>query len=518
MKDHGECYSGGRILHAGWWWAGAAFAAAAVWLACFAFGRQQFGGFDHSVLVDLCWRINCGQQPYLDFPCTVPPTWVAGIELSNRLFGATWGGLLAFNATFAAGTFVWMFALAWRLCSSAPLALLVAASIQSTSSIVVGYWWYNPTTSVIACVAVMSATLECTERRGALSVVSTCASVALLAGVKPNVALPLTPLVALALLANARRIGFARIIAIGLGTVTLIGIGIALSRLNPLETIAAYRSIAGRGLKFDTFRALLSDLPPAHWRMIWPLGALAAGLVLVASIQLRSRTFILAVPALTLAAVGTIAFLTNGEHKAVDCSMVLAAGLIMSWSPSIQPRPSGSALPALRWIAAVTAVAWIAYGVSEGVKRERVRFIGPPFAASTSPFAPRTEFFSLLQPSSEFLRLEDAISGCLVSYPSVSVYFGPRLQWAYAAFKLRSPGDEPVWWHPGVAFGQSEEERWLDRWKIHAHDLLIFMRDDRTYMPEPMTRWISERYQRVPSDESLDVFRRVNTEGGQRGS
>ena len=35
-------------------------------------GMRQFGGFDHSALIDPAWRIVCGQRPGVDFPARCP--------------------------------------------------------------------------------------------------------------------------------------------------------------------------------------------------------------------------------------------------------------------------------------------------------------------------------------------------------------------------------------------------------------------------------------------------------------
>src|SRR5436190_24234501 len=43
-------------------------------------GMIQFGGFDHSVLVDVGWRQVQGQRPHIDFPCTLPAGFFIGAK------------------------------------------------------------------------------------------------------------------------------------------------------------------------------------------------------------------------------------------------------------------------------------------------------------------------------------------------------------------------------------------------------------------------------------------------------
>src|SRR4051794_19091227 len=67
-----------------------AFGGTAVAAACLTFGRLQFGGFDHSALIDLGWRLAQGQQPYQDFPCTVPVWFLCGTGHAFQILGVSW--------------------------------------------------------------------------------------------------------------------------------------------------------------------------------------------------------------------------------------------------------------------------------------------------------------------------------------------------------------------------------------------------------------------------------------------
>jgi len=59
------------------------FVALLIAFAISQLGMVQFGGFDHSVLVDVAWRLVQGQKPHVDFPCTLPVGFIIG---ANTLF------------------------------------------------------------------------------------------------------------------------------------------------------------------------------------------------------------------------------------------------------------------------------------------------------------------------------------------------------------------------------------------------------------------------------------------------
>ncbi|MGC4073226.1 MAG: hypothetical protein QM760_12055 [Nibricoccus sp.] len=68
------------------------------------------------------------------------------------------------------------------------------------------------------------------------------------------------------------------------------------------------------------------------------------------------------------------------------------------------------------------------------------------------------------------------------------------MQWAYAALNLPPPANQPSWWHPGVAYKSEDEPRYLINWQKAGHDVLIFLKNDHTYLSEDFVRDLNERY------------------------
>ena len=88
----------------------------------------------------------------------------------------------------------------------------------------------------------------------------------------------------------------------------------------------------------------------------------------------------------------------------------------------------------------------------------------------------------------------------------LNVYFGPRMQWAYAAFDLSSPRNLPVWWHPGVAFDCKDEGKYVQRWAERHFDVLIFFKGDASYMSQEFLSLIGSKYGLNDSLSHLSVM------------
>jgi hypothetical protein len=73
------------------------------------FGMRQFGGFDHSVLVDTPWRMIHHQTVCRDFPNTFPIGFVLGAYYANALFGASWHSNILWTALYAMALFGWTY-------------------------------------------------------------------------------------------------------------------------------------------------------------------------------------------------------------------------------------------------------------------------------------------------------------------------------------------------------------------------------------------------------------------------
>jgi hypothetical protein len=483
---------------------GALFCGIFVWFC----GHRQFGGFDHSVLIDTGWRLLQGQQPYEDFPCTMPIGFVLGAGYAFRLFGLSWSAIIAFEAGFAALTFLWSLILLRQLTERLWLATALALACQAMANLLTSYWWYNAATTTAAVVFFLSALLFSREPQGVLANVSYAASLVLLAAMKPNIAGVLIGGVTVVLLtsrAHRWRVLILSSVAFG-GFAAWLG----LHGLTVREVVESYLSISGRGLSGEQFLqdmrrrekaasllALASLLAP--WLLFVRAGLLHEAV--------RKRSFWLAMAAV---AAGGFGFLTNGESKLVDLPLLLLA---LWWMHDEFLRAFGSqGAPAwlrggLRWVIAV-AVTLALTGATAGLLRHRVRGIGPGFffEFARAAASPQTMFFRKTETGARFLQTEAEVLRALQQYAPARVFFGPRMQWGYAAFRQPSPLSQPIWWHPGVAYPWVQEDAWVARWADTHHDLLVFAKADFTYLPHSMLQIIARNYELQRGWQEITVF------------
>jgi hypothetical protein len=464
-----------------------AFAALLVGALIWTFGRRQIGGFDHSVVIDFAWRVASGQRVFTDFPSTVPIGFVAGSGLAFRLLGAKFASLVAFQALAAVVSFVWSYWLLARVSRRRLTSLLLAFAIQSCANVVPSYWWYNPPTTTAAVLFFLSAAAFWREPGSRAVQLSYVCSLCLLAAMKPNVAgVLIVGVTAVMAFSERHRWKAAALSAVSfvLFVIALGACGVSLG-----DVIRGYSSIAERGLSLEQFLESFTAAERAF--AIALLGTfLVPWVVFLARFRHRAPGDSLGLAA---AVAGLCGFLINGESKLVDAPLLF---LSVWW---LEPRKLAD-VPAEELGATARRAAWtyvpfvagvlIVCGVASGLVRQRVRGIGfgTYFQYELDPGASRLPFFSGVAVSRRLLDVEQEIRRLLDELQPRNPFFGPRLQWAYAAYGLRSPLREPVWWHAGVSYGRPDERALMARWTVNAHDAIVFLRDDISHLTDGLVR------------------------------
>jgi len=482
--------------------------AAAVAVACLTFGRWQFGGFDHAALIDIGWRLAQGQRPYVDFPCTVPVWWMEGVGLAFRALGPSWWTVVVLQAAFAGVSYAWMFWLLQLIWPRVLWSILVALALQAGSNLVTSYWWYNTVATTAACIYHLSLVALSLHPRRRATNVSCVLAMTLLAGCKPNIALPLL-LASGPLLLLATR-SFARAAALVAATAVLTWAALAVAGISPVQVWNSYRDVAGRGLTLQTFLDVVRATPERHVAWLAFLAGACTAVALAVMILFRGHRTLPGIAAVVTGATAVIAVLTNGENKLVDLTIMLCA----TWATYAAGRQAGGEwrrVPrpvshVLACCIAALCLAWTGYGLVVAASRERVRAIGPFYAPTYSARQPSTPFFAGLRASDEFIAVEEQLGQVLKKLDPESVFLGPRLQWAYAAFGLRSPLREPVWWHAGVSYAKAKEEEMVEAWQDNTHDVLVFYRADFSYIPAGLVDSVQRHYHNVKGMEALVVL------------
>lgn len=477
----------------------------------FDFGMRQFGGFDHSVLIDVGWRLVQGQKVHIDFPCTLPAGFFLGAKFAFQLFGVSWQSLILFTVFFSLITYAWIIWLLLQLINDRFLAFLLGLTIQSISLLLVSYWWYNPITSVSAAIFILSAALWWQRPADKASRFSYFCALFLIALMKPNTAGIIVPLISMIFLFSKQH--RFRVLILSVFCFGLFVMFLWLNEVNLIALLHGYLSVAQRGATLQQFMQLLS---PLEKKLAFTILAIVTLPALFSVCLGRVKWFSLHT---WFALVGLIAglegFFTNGELKLVDLPLILISSYLLTSKSSQNAQNQRKVLLTLpdgwrRYFIAVCVILIFA-GYGEGVTREKVRTIGPgvffqhQFAEAPFPGI----FFKGLLAGDRLHETYKQVEELLQKEPNSSVMFGPRMQWAYAAFRRQSPQNLPVWWHPGVSFAPDNEGLYVSRIMDRKFDLIILFKNDATYFSQYFIQRLAQNYIVDQSYSQLTVLRRI---------
>jgi hypothetical protein len=250
---------------------------------------------------------------------------------------------------------------------------------------------------------------------------------------------------------------------------------VAIHGSNIAQVVNSYLVVASHGFTSEHF---LNNMSPQEKAFAWASAfAVLPGLghIVSGKAPFRGR--------LGLRVLGTGAILAslfgfygNGDAKLVDLSVgLLATALLMGTAGG-----SGNLLriPS-RWAAYLVLICSIFTfsSLTEAALRYRVRGIGLGtfFEFQMDPTPIRGGFFDGVTGGYNLHTTVDALTELCASQDTHNIYFGSRLQWAYAAYNIQSPKHMPIWWHPTTAFDPKDEYLLTDRWIDNRFDPIAMM-------------------------------------------
>ncbi len=514
-----------------WWKELAALLATAVLIMAFIqqAGQRQYGGYDLSIMIEAGWRQLQGQRPLADFPCSLPPSYLWGIKWAFELFGVSWYAIVLLSMGAAVLLFAWTYALLRALMASRPMALLLAASLIAQTLLLSSYWYYNQLAAICVVITALSIAAVAIWPRSHLAVASLALAIAAIVLGKPNtwiIGLGILPL--LTSLARLRALALSG--AIGLSTVLLLA---GIEHYDLLAMLKMYRGLAHtRGSPFST--AVFTTGGPVQERFTYAVGIIEFLPLLVALLirpsrpwGTRERTLLWCCSAGILA--GAFAVMTNMELKFSDlapvsilsavaaCALILrapeAAGLPDA-PAGTQEGPAGKLLEADRQrivgsVVLVVVLFAALSGIANGWARVRIFANGPGFYEREPLHRLRgPALLSCIWTGDSLQRTVDQLGDLVSRNPGVAFFFGGRIDFAYAAWRLPSPAGLPLWWLPGTAFPIDESQELIRRFDATSFGLLVFHKNDM-----PFQDWVRSHAEgRYVRDDAtygdLTVFRR----------
>jgi hypothetical protein len=364
------------------------------------------------------------------------------------------------------------------------------------------YWWYNNVATIAATLFFLSCLLYFKRPHAAWTQVSYVVSLALLGLMKPNVAFPaaLAGIVCTFVAASEKtRVLILTFSAVAMNIAFLAANHVSLfGMMTTYLGVADTRGFATVGLDMmqreDVPRLLVCELilaiPFLAW---WPQFRTALR-------QRNHRDLAYVLLLLSAPAVSLFAMCTNMDLKDVEWPLPLCFGVVL--------LDAGAADIHVRWrkIFLCFVLALMASDLYLGAIRDRVRMIGP-FFTTNETLQPGLSFFGNMQASRTFYDVNQELREILPVAPR-PVFFGPRMEFGYAAFGLPSPAHLPVGWDPGTTFPLSEQPEILQAWHDHCFEILIFSKHDFTYYSAEFVKTIRQSYELNDDWPRLTVLRR----------
>jgi hypothetical protein len=461
---------------------------------------QQFGGYDLSPLIDLFWRIHNGQIPGKDFIYTFPPM----IAVAAKLVAwkdMTWTDLTVLNIAFTVASFLLMLVSGWRA-STNRWWWPCLAGIVSIPLIYCNHLWHSTLSQIAAIGSLYCLYLVLTVEKPAIrQLTGLFLFSALLALSKQNVALPV----------------------IGLSLLIVIIGGCKNSKTAALTILSAYifgvffyHYYVGTSLHdfVSSYTMVTGRLIPSSGmldEMSMVVSNKALGILLILFLPFFCMEFFKTpltplryLLALVAAAAALIPVLTDWDTKMNDAPFPLFLfGLALIGKVNCPPQKNSLASRLFYLLLACVLTA----AIIEGWTRERMYHVGPGlFYESPTTETVDSGYFSGLKTGAHLKAVLDEIHQFVPQDSATPIFFGPRIEFGYALTNNTSPHGFPLWWHPGTSFALRDEELVIGLFKKQNFSTIIFLKNDRTRVPQPILDYIASHYTQIPGTTALDIY------------
>lgn len=483
-------------------------------------GNIQFGGMDGSALTNAAWQMYLGYKPYKDFITGVPPLFLMGAKWAFQLFGVYWNSFVVFTAIFSIITFFLQIIILSNLGMGKKWAVLISFATQFLTLIPISWWWYNQITSVVGCLFLSSALLLLKKPNETFSQIAFVLLTALLMLAKPNVAIILLSFTLLGFLSvSDLRSLITKLI---LYAFILVAIILLINKINVIDLILNYRTAGGRILQLQNITSFfwLNDMWESKQTVKFLAPSLVGLIIMILNIaffrssRLSAQNkegliylFLCSIGIIT----GLIAMATNNDHNIIETPIILfgITAIMIGFQSQIGAN--------IKRIVSVLLLLSFTFLIGEGLNiswgRLRIMSVGPgnfyeklPLTRISSPL-----FFNRLNAGPRLMNVLHEIKMIVGennnNQNNISgIFFGPRIDFSYAAFGLKPPRGLPLWWE---SFSDSRNTRTKDliyKFKNNRFRTVVFLLNDYTFIPLEIINYLNSNYD-VTNSLYLTIYR-----------
>ena len=474
---------------------------------------RQIAGYDISPIVNLAYRGYLGQVFHLDFFSPFPPVFTHIAKLGIEYFGQSWSSFVWMGVAIYVSSCLLIYFLFSRS-SGASVAALIALHCFCATGLLMGYVWYGSLTLLL--IAILIGLLSLSAKRSKVVDLAIVAFLALMLMSKPNMSFPMFVL-SIAWLALPEKFcgeGRWRFAVVAMLTSVLVAFVYSIAiEINPFAYIDSLRLIVrSRSTEFlitvlKVFEKLAAT-PVVEWYSIagsiglWArvvlsslVGFVLIGLLFVStgihikkqqtSNERERRHFGLSI---ITAFVGLVSVATNADFPQASYPLfMMSLSLCGSWNQG------GFCKHALTMLILAFSLELALFGVM----RERVKAAGEGsfWEPDSTLVIEHQGFFKGVSTGPALIAFQREVQSFITNGGSKHIFFGPRVEFGYAAFGVYPPKQLPLWFHPGLSWPLRAENGLIDRWVSHSFDVVILFRNDSGEMPERLKEIIRNEYE-----------------------
>jgi len=205
---------------------------------------------------------------------------------------------------------------------------------------------------------------------------------------------------------------------------------------------------------------------------------------------------------------GILGMGTNNDFNMIDGSLILLGGGLVVLE--LKDRFSNQKIRGSVLVLLLLSMVLLATnGLRYGELRLRVNAVGPGafFEEAGLNRLDSPPLFRGMYVGPRLVRVLDQMTGLLESYgysgrPDAPVFFGPRIDFAYAAYGIHPYPGLPLWWEAFSNGRQIEAERMVQRFEKADFKLCVFLNwggntkegRDYTFLPSELVQYLNQAY------------------------
>ncbi len=469
----------------------------------------QFGGYDLSPLVDCAYRLKNDEIPYIDFINTLPLSMIGWMKITLMFIPYNWNFLLLSSLLHFYFVIFFILIIYFNTNNFENKYILFSLILISISIpiITTNHIWHSIFSQLNAVVVILSTTfliIEETPKKIIYSVLFLFFGFLFFS--KQNVGILICMSVFLIFFINNKFIINKKLFIISsiLITSILFYYFLFLSlfdfSFSFYEIGKSFFGISGRAIPQINQLAEVFYFNKPNLVLLL-LFAVTSSVILYKTFKSYKET--LFVYHLIIQLIAYFAFFTDWDIKINNLPIIITSDLICLFF-LIKMKDNFIFI----LISFITFI--FLYSISLGLTRYRMRGVGyGTFFENTKLTKIDSGFFKGLNVTPKFISINEELK--LLITKGDKLFFGPRMEWSYAEFNLKSPSKIPLWWHPGSSFSLKDTNSIFVNFKKNNFNKLIFLKDDKTRIPLSIVNYIdSENFYYKKQTKYLDIYYKIN--------